>query len=61
MSLAPDEKLHAQLFLQALDLGGERRLAHIQALGRPGDIQLLRHNDEIVQRAQIHFISLFLF
>ena len=61
MSLAPDEKLHAQLLLQALDLRRERRLAHVQPLGRPGDVQFLRHNDEIVQRAQIHFIRLFLF
>ena len=60
MPLAPDEKLHAQLFLQALDLGGERRLTHVQSLTRPCDIEFLCHNDEVVQRAQIHFISLFL-
>ena len=59
-SSAPDEELSAQLLLQIPNLVAQRRLAHIQPLGRPGEIQLLRYNGKIIQAAKIHGVSSFL-
>ena len=46
---APDEELHAQLTLQALDLEAERRLGDAQPLGRPAEVQLLGDGHEVAQ------------
>ena len=49
--LSADKERDPQFLLQALDLIGQRRLTHLQALSCACDIQFLRHNDEIVQSA----------
>ena len=43
----PDEQLAADDPLQALDLLGQRRLGHVQALRRSAEVPLLGDHDEI--------------
>ena len=52
--LAPDKQRHPQLLLQRPDLVAQGRLAHIQPLRRPGDIQLLCHSQKVTQLPQFH-------
>ncbi len=54
MPFAADEQLYPQVLLQRFDLVGERRLAHVQLLRRPCEIQLLCHDGKIFQRTEIH-------
>ncbi len=48
------EQRHAQRILQALELTRQRGLRDLQQLGRPGDVALIGHRQEIPQHAQIH-------
>ena len=48
-TLSANEKRRADLLLQILDLLAERGLGGVQALRRAGEVQLLRHSDEIAQ------------
>lgn len=43
------EQLHIQLPLHVADVVAQRLLGDIQPLGSPGDVQLLRHHEEILQ------------
>jgi hypothetical protein len=55
--LSANEKRHADLPLQILDLLAKRGLGGVQALRRAGEVQLLRHSDEIAQMSQFHATS----
>ena len=46
------------LLLEHPQLVAERRLRHVQALGRPAEVQLLSHRDEVAQLAYLHVPSL---
>jgi hypothetical protein len=46
------EQLDAELALECPDSLAERRLRHVQALGRPAEVQLLGDGDEVRQMAQ---------
>jgi len=39
--------------LQDLDLAAERRLRHVQVLGRAAEVQLLGHGHETAQLAEL--------
>jgi hypothetical protein len=51
------EEPHAELALERLDLQAERRLRHMQPLGRPPEMQLLGNGDEIPEMAQLHDVD----
>ena len=40
--------------LERADLLRQRRLGHVEPLGRPGEVQLPGHRDEVPQAAQVH-------
>ena len=44
---APDQQGDAQFLLQRLQLVTQRRLAHVQFFGGPGNIQLLGHHGKV--------------
>ena len=48
------DQLDAELLLQLLDLGRQRRLAHEAGLGGLAEVAVLGHRDEILQVAQVH-------
>ena len=48
------EQLHIQLLLHVADVVAQGLLGDEQALGGPGDVQLLRHKQEILQMQKIH-------
>ena len=47
------EQLHPQLELQLRDRRAQRLLRRVEALGRPGEVELLGHRDEIPQVPQL--------
>ena len=48
------EELHAQLLLQLADALAQRRLRHVQFVGRTGEALLLRHRQKTSQMPQFH-------
>ena len=48
------EQGYPKLAFQGLDLLGQRRLADVQALGGPGEVELFGDGDEVAQMAQFH-------
>jgi hypothetical protein len=52
--VSPLDQLHAQFFLQLLDLGGERGLADEAGIGCVTEMALLIQRDEIAQGAEVH-------
>jgi len=48
------EQGHAQFVLQRLDLLGERRLGHVQRLGRPAEMPVFREDDEVAEMPEVH-------
>jgi hypothetical protein len=48
-----DEQLDAELVLELADRRAQRRRGHVQAIGRPREVQLLGDRDEIAQVAQL--------
>ena len=49
-----DEQRRLDLLLQRLDLLRQRRLLHVQLLGRARDVALVGHGDEVAEMAQFH-------
>ena len=49
-----DEQRRVDLALERADLLAERRLLHMQLLGRAGDVALMRDGDEIAEVAKFH-------
>ena len=43
------DQLDAELLLQLLDLGGQRRLAHEAGLGGPAEVAVVGHGDEVAR------------
>jgi hypothetical protein len=52
------EQLHAEFFLQQLDLTAERWLGDMQTFGRAREVFLLRHGDEIAQVPKFHCLRI---
>ena len=48
------EQVRTQFAFQDLDLLGQSRLGDVQPLGRPPEMQFLRHHREVLQAPQIH-------
>ena len=56
---APAEQGAAQLLLQLGHLAAEGGLGNVQRPGRPGDVPLPGHSEEITEQAQFHGSSPF--
>src|SRR3954468_18589342 len=52
--LVAQQQLGADLLLELADLLAQRRLGHVQALGRAAEMQLLRDGDEVAEVAELH-------
>ncbi len=52
-SSRPREQLYVQRFLKLADGTGQRRLGHIQRLGRRGDTAMIDHREEVEHLADI--------
>ncbi len=50
----PREELAAQLVLQQPDLVAQRRLGHVEPLGRAAEVQLLGDRHEVAELTQLH-------
>ena len=48
------EKRHPELLLERLDVAGQRRLAQVQGLGRPGQMAELGDLDEGAKMIEVH-------
>jgi hypothetical protein len=46
---SPQEKLRAELALEQVDRVAQRRLRHVQALGRTSEVQILGDRHEVAQ------------
>ena len=51
------EELHAELVLQRLDLGAERRLAQVQPLGRPGEVAEFGDRGKTAKLIELHILG----
>ena len=49
------EQRRVDLALERADLLAERRLLHVQLLGRAGDVALVGDGDEVAEMAQFHY------
>ena len=54
MTLAADEKYHAKILLELLDLHAQGRLAHVEPLGRSREIEFFGNDFKVGQAAKIH-------
>ena len=54
LALVAQQQLRADLLLERADLLAQRRLGHVQALGRAAEVQLLGDGDEVAQVAELH-------
>lgn len=55
LALAAQEKLHSQHVLDTLaDLRAQGWLSHVQLLGRPAEVQLLGHGQEVAKMPQFN-------
>jgi len=50
-----EQQGRADLPLERADLLAERRLLHVQLLGRAGDMTFMRHSDEIAEVPQFQW------
>src|SRR5215218_5261422 len=51
------EQPHAELGLELAHLLADRRLRHVEALGRPPEVELLGDGDEVPEMAEFHYDS----
>ena len=54
LALVAQQQRRADLLLELADLLAQRRLGHVQALGRAAEVQLLGDDDEVAQVAELH-------
>ena len=59
MALSPDEQDGVQLLLKGSDLVAQRRLADVELLSRPCDVELLCDGDKVFQYPEFHDALLF--
>src|SRR5438132_215137 len=50
----PVKQFYPELGFERLEANGERRLRHVQAIGRPRDRSLFDYGEEALHRAEIH-------
>ena len=53
-ALVAQQQRRPDLLLELADLLAQRRLRHVQALGRAAEVQLLGDDDEVAQVAELH-------
>ena len=51
---APVQQTDAQFVFQIMNLPSEGWLCQVELLGRPGEVQFLRHGNEVSQMTQFH-------
>ena len=58
LALVAQQQRRADLLLELADLLAQRRLRHVQALGRAAEVQLLGDDDEVAQVAELHGVMM---
>jgi hypothetical protein len=54
LTFRPVEEPDPELLLELANLLAERRLADVQALGRPPEMQVFRDGDDVAQVPELH-------